>query len=479
MKKFTFLKMTALMILMFSAFGVFGQTNIFAVAGGGTLPTGWTETNNVTAQAIDKTTYYLIEAGSPSDIITTSSYDLSSYTTLTINVSVATYGSGTTNPLQIEYSTSGGSTWETTSYTSSTPSSSTYIAGGPITINGIFTTATQFRFTNPGTSGRGVRIQNLTLDASSSTTPTITVTESSIPAMTAEIGSTPDTETINVSGTNLTEDISLAVSGTDATQFSVSTSSIAQSGGTAPSTLVTVTYTPSVAAATHTATLTLSSAGATNVLFTLNGETTEPISVSGDGTSGNPYTVADVFALNNSETGPYWVTGYIVGVPTSGGSGSLTSVQTTAPFTSNSAIALAASASETDPVNMIPIQLPSSSIRDGLNLQDNPSHLGKGVKVLGDLIAYFTAPGVKNTSDYVLDPSTGIFDKNLNIDNIFVSDGKIRLNAIAGETIDVFNVAGQRTVSRLATEGLNTVEIGSKGILIVKVGNRVSKVIVN
>ena len=71
------------------------------------------------------------------------------------------------------------------------------------------------------------------------------------------------TETITVTGDNLTEDINASISG-DAV-FSVNPSSLGTSGGE-----LTVTYSPT-AEGNHTATLTLTSAGAETVTITLNG----------------------------------------------------------------------------------------------------------------------------------------------------------------------------------------------------------------
>jgi len=164
-----------LIALSFSGLG-WGQTTIFSVSGGGTLPSGWTSENNVATNPIDKSTYYLLDAGNPSDRIITTIYDLSAYNEVVLNVDVATYGSGTAYPMKIEFSTNGGTSWSATTYVTATPSSSTYITGGPITITQTFSSTTKFRFSNNGTSGRGVRIQNLIMTGtpSGSTPPTLT-----------------------------------------------------------------------------------------------------------------------------------------------------------------------------------------------------------------------------------------------------------------------------------------------------------------
>ncbi len=138
------------------------QTTYFNVAGGGALPAGWVGTNNVTSSAIDRTSYYLLEAGSPGDLLTTSSYDLSGCAgDVELTFNLATFGSGTANPAVIEVSLDGGATY-TQSYTSATPSSSTYISSGTITISPVSSDVV-IRFSNGGTSGRGVRLQDLML----------------------------------------------------------------------------------------------------------------------------------------------------------------------------------------------------------------------------------------------------------------------------------------------------------------------------
>jgi hypothetical protein len=108
--------------------------------------------------------------------------------------------------------------------------------------------------------------------ATSTAAPSISVTETTIPTMTAVANSTTDSETINISGTNLSNNITVTIDGTDAAMFSVTTnpSPLTSAGGTA-----TITYTPT-AAGTHTATLRLNSSGAAEVTRTLNGTATWP-----------------------------------------------------------------------------------------------------------------------------------------------------------------------------------------------------------
>lgn len=100
-------------------------------------------------------------------------------------------------------------------------------------------------------------------------TPTLTVSPASIAFGTKAIDGSY-TETFTVSGANLTANITIAVSGTNAGMFAVSTASISKGSGTVAATTITVTYTPTTAAS-HSATITVSSTGATSKTITLTG----------------------------------------------------------------------------------------------------------------------------------------------------------------------------------------------------------------
>ena len=103
--------------------------------------------------------------------------------------------------------------------------------------------------------------------------PTITTSASSA-SLSTEVG-TPVTKKITINGSKLTGNISLALSGTNANQFSLSTTSLASTGGS-----VTITYAPT-SGGSHSATITASSAGANDVKITLKGTATEKLIVTG------------------------------------------------------------------------------------------------------------------------------------------------------------------------------------------------------
>ena len=79
-----------------------------------------------------------------------------------------------------------------------------------------------------------------------------------------------EAKTVDVYGYNLTGNMSLAISGDNASMFTVSDDSFTPDAGGDVSETVTITYAPT-AVGTHTATLTISSAGAQNVTVALSG----------------------------------------------------------------------------------------------------------------------------------------------------------------------------------------------------------------
>ncbi len=107
----------------------------------------------------------------------------------------------------------------------------------------------------------------------SSTTPTIDANMSVVSFETTE-GVSASSQTITVSAANLTGNITATLGGTNASAFSLSTTSLGTSGGT-----ISISY-KETAVGSHSATLTLSATGVTNKVITLKGtvkaKTTEP-----------------------------------------------------------------------------------------------------------------------------------------------------------------------------------------------------------
>ncbi|MFP7494392.1 5'-nucleotidase C-terminal domain-containing protein [Terribacillus saccharophilus] len=101
----------------------------------------------------------------------------------------------------------------------------------------------------------------------------------------------------------------------------------------------------------------------------------------------NYVTVAEAIAANE---GTKTVQGYIVGTMTGKFDGDFTATN----------LMLADSPNERNMEKIIPVQLPTGSIRSELNLVDNPDNLGELVQITGDLETYFSVPGLKTPSTY-------------------------------------------------------------------------------
>ena len=481
-KKFTLLKMMLLAVVMLvGSLGVFAQTHSLTITRSsfpsGTLAYGADDLWTATTTNGDVITGYfdLYSTATQTNMQTRTNTPIGSYPYNTVAIpgaitKITLTGAGTGTARSWEPYLSTAPLTKTNYSTVGTSQGAKTATSNSASTEWIIDPASSFNYFYLNMTGGAAYLNSIVIEYVVSSSPLISALPTTA-TFSAEIGDPAVTEDITVAGSNLTADINAVISGTDAEQFSVSSATLPQTGGT-----LTVTYTPSTAAATHTATLTLSSPGATDVVITLNGETTEPLILTGDGTEANPYTVADVKLLNNSISSTAWVKGYIVGTASSGDGTNLTNVTFTEPF-SGTNIVLADVAGETDLTKMIGVQLPSGAVRTGLSLVDNPSLLGRGVKVFGTLAGYFSnTPGVTGTSAYILDPSTGLFSTKTDA-LAWTSHGKVMLQATAGETIEIFNVAGQKVISRIADDGLNTLDVPVKGVVIVKAGNRVSKVI--
>ena len=123
----------------------------------------------------------------------------------------------------------------------------------------------------------------------------------------------------------------------------------------------------------------------------------------GNGTKESPYNVAAVIGLNNSGA-KAWVKAYIVGQINGK---SISNIEAEAPFgvpdgsTQGTNIVIADNADDTN--NVVPVQLPSGAVRNALSLPDHPEMDGKEVLLYGELVKYFGACGIKNTSCAIVD----------------------------------------------------------------------------
>lgn len=93
-----------------------------------------------------------------------------------------------------------------------------------------------------------------------------------------------------------------------------------------------------------------------------------------------------------------WVSGYVVGGDLTSAGGSFEE-----PFKSRSNLILGPRSTTADRNVCIAVQIPAGSLREDLNLVDNPSLLGSKICIHGDLVEeYFSLVGLKNPDDCII-----------------------------------------------------------------------------
>lgn len=105
-------------------------------------------------------------------------------------------------------------------------------------------------------------------------------------------------------------------------------------------------------------------------------------------------------AIQTQNNSVQTVEGYIVGKPIS------SSTVVKSNFPDDYALALADNSNETNTSNMLFVQIPSQ-FRSQFGLKTNPDLMGKKIRVTGQLTAYYSHPGLKNTSQMVVVSSSG------------------------------------------------------------------------
>jgi sulfur relay (sulfurtransferase) complex TusBCD TusD component (DsrE family) len=300
---------------------MWGQTTIFTNAGGGSAPTGWSFTNNVVAEPVDKTSYWLVEAGTTSDIITTATYDLSAYASATFSANITSFGSGSHNALKVEVSYDG----VTYTQTSTTPITTTNYVTQNIALSQVSSTV-KIRLSVNATSGRGIRLQQVKLVATGSAGPSLSTNVTSLTAFAStNVGAQSASSSFTVSGALLTANAVVTAPSTDFqvslnnTDFSSSVN-IPFGTGTLTNVPVYVRFTPQSGGA-KSGDVAISSTGATSKTVGVSGTGVGPsatlsgtlneatlnggsftITLANDTFTVNPLSMA-AFTLNNAPSG--------------------------------------------------------------------------------------------------------------------------------------------------------------------------------
>lgn len=126
----------------------------------------------------------------------------------------------------------------------------------------------------------------------------------------------------------------------------------------------------------------------------------DPSETTGNGTASSPYTTADVlslYAANASINQNAYVKAYIVGYidGTSIANGATFAIPDAAGQTE---VIVADSPTETNASKCIPVQLSAGTMRDGLELFNNPGYYQKEVLLYGAITKYFGVAGLKSVT---------------------------------------------------------------------------------
>ena len=120
-------------------------------------------------------------------------------------------------------------------------------------------------------------------------------------------------------------------------------------------------------------------------------ETTPPVI---KGSKSDPYTVLQAKEAQGKTD--VWVKGYIVGAF----DGSINKFVTDTTGQVKTNIALSDNINETDISKMIPVNITLTTLKNALNIVDNPGNINRFVFIKGNLAAYYSVPGLRDTKEY-------------------------------------------------------------------------------
>lgn len=88
-------------------------------------------------------------------------------------------------------------------------------------------------------------------------------------------------------------------------------------------------------------------------------------------------------------------------------------------------------------------------------------------------------PSITVTANGTVTPSTGIFEVDGSIIKISTANGKLFVSGLNnGELIEVYNQVGKKMISEKSNNGVNTLNIDSHGVYILKIGNHLVQKVV-
>jgi trimeric autotransporter adhesin len=426
MRKLTLLK-TVLFIIVTatSILNLRAQTNIIPIRTDVSGFTDWTDSG------VAGTTYLQLLTATSSTI--TPAMNFNTFTGETLNFKARTYGGATAveNEVFVAISVDNGSTW--TDISSRTPASNTLTAVTAYDLSSYTGTQVKVKFYVKGTSATvGAGLDDITFTGVAGPTCTASNIAFANPTVTKITGDANFTQT----PTSLSSGaITYSSSATNVATIDPSTGEVSVKG--IGSTTITATQATVSPYCGSTATYTLNVTAAPTLTVT---DVTAPVLVSTDGSQVSQ--TINVSAVNLTNDLGLALTGPNANLFTL----SQYSVTQTAGSVPNTAIT----------ITYKPII--------GTNHSATLTMASTGAFDLSRSII-----GQNNG------PTTVI--PVLSLLNVTVYNGKINFTANEGESLDIYSSVGQRLLHKLTNDGINTISAPANGVLIVKVGNRVGKVI--
>lgn len=513
MRKFTILKVMFLAFILANSVNLLGQTTVTYTF----ADKGFANSEVVTSGAIDANLSYLAEKNGANAAPTYYSADaaLRMYSvrasgdgnSYTINTSNGVVIKGleisalTSYTPTVKYSVDGGALQDAT------------LNGTTYTISGV-NAATSLKFVNAhtgGTTNLQLRIVSFKVTYTvNAAAPSIVVSPASLDFGKTNLNTASVAQTINVTGANLTAAPTFSVDNTD---FEV-TGTLTATGGD-----LSVVFKPT-STGVKTGTLTVTGSGQTKAIA-LSGTGFDPA---------NPYNLDDSAPVNslNETFGDGTVTAATLPVGWTsvalqgnrnwdvrrlvaannnyaqmtayGGSGVYQTLLISPAINFDAPINKANvkfdwNSGYTKPGTILKVYVLS---KDGTktevkSIDDNSNPTGPGAAFTTETLDLSAHSGTKflafeyngdaasTTTTYQVDNvvvavASGIFSPKTESLNVSVQNGKIVFDAAQGETVEVFNAVGQRLLSQPTVEGKNELTVVNKGATIVRIANRVGKI---
>ncbi|MFV0469364.1 MAG: fibronectin type III domain-containing protein [Dysgonomonas sp.] len=126
----------------------------------------------------------------------------------------------------------------------------------------------------------------------------------------------------------------------------------------------------------------------------------------------------------------------------------------------------------TNPIDGSPFAITGSTSKELSGLSPQTTYYYTVIAKGGDINSL-----TSNEITVVTNATTGIENSVGSIPKIYTQNGRLIISDAINQTIEIFNPLGQKITTFKTTEGINTFEIPVHGIILVKIGNSINKVI--